>query len=438
MPMNPTNALLSVAHLVANRDLGRLLPEVPAALVAIVGAERALFALFDDTGAIEEVATHGLRWAAGSPLPISNSLIADVLRSGQLQQCTTADLDAVQDRRASVQRFALRFVLAMPVLVRGRVAGVLYADSTNQVDGADPARVDLFRALAAIVGLAVENARLASEQQLRTMLVAKLAHDLRNPLMALQLTSAWLSDLVTPDHDAVVEDLDAATQSMLASCRSALRLAQLDGGAIEAQPVPTDLSALANTQGRLYLAVARQYQLDIVCHGAGLPIAHTWPDRVRLVLENLLFNAIKHADRGSRVTLAIRMRDDAGPPSPTLRPSSMGRLFAALAQVTPAAGTPFVEISVHNVGRPIPPALLPHVFEEWVRGDETGRADGASGLGLAIVERCVGSLGGRTWVESDPVSGTRFSFTVPLLGHVRESTTTPSWSGVLSDLPVSG
>jgi signal transduction histidine kinase len=71
-------------------------------------------------------------------------------------------------------------------------------------------------------------------------------------------------------------------------------------------------------------------------------------------------------------------------------------------------------ISVSDTGPGIAPEFQQEVFQEYFRLVPEGvRADGY-GLGLAIARRLVQTAGGKIWVESEPGSGSKFSFLVLL------------------------
>jgi signal transduction histidine kinase len=67
-------------------------------------------------------------------------------------------------------------------------------------------------------------------------------------------------------------------------------------------------------------------------------------------------------------------------------------------------------LEMHNPGAPIPPEVLPHVFEPGRRGD--ARAGGL-GLGLFIVRQVVLAHGGRIEARSGEADGTVFTVTLP-------------------------
>jgi signal transduction histidine kinase len=415
-------ALLDVSlRLAATRSLDELLPVVLERLVELLGAERALFALFDDDGVIEDAVVHNLAWTRGEALPISNRVVAEVLRSKEMRLVVNTDLDRELNAYESIKQHGLRFILAVPVVACGRVAGVLYADSRAPVLAETMRRGETLKALAGVVGLAVENVVLLEEQRLRTVLVGKLVHDLKSPLLAVLLGADVLRGMTAGDDAAaVVDGVTLAGRRMRLYCDSALGFAGIDTGAEPPAPSLVPIAALLDAHVRLFEQIAPEYGVRVTAaHDGDVPAVVTWADRVELALDNLVFNAIKYAAKGSVVTLAARRRDDPGPEAQRDRPrSAMAGLFRKVPRGEAAPGTSFVELSVHNEGKAIDAALLPRIFDEWVKGGDGPRGVASTGLGLAIVEQSVRSLGGRAWVESRAGEGTTFRFTVPVVATV--------------------
>ena len=89
--------------------------------------------------------------------------------------------------------------------------------------------------------------------------------------------------------------------------------------------------------------------------------------RIREVLSNLVANALRHTPSGGRVTVAGAVEDGELGPCSTVRDTGPG----------------------------IDPALLPHVFDRFVKGDESR----GSGLGLAIARQLVVAHGGEIAVD---------------------------------------
>jgi signal transduction histidine kinase len=110
--------------------------------------------------------------------------------------------------------------------------------------------------------------------------------------------------------------------------------------------------------------------------------------RLEQVVQNLLGNALKYSPADTPVSLRwSRLPDDAE-----------GDLVVA----------------VHNEGPPIPPDLLPHVFEPFRSGAHERAAEaGSMGLGLFIVREIVRAHGGEVRAESAEQLGTTFTVRLP-------------------------
>jgi len=106
--------------------------------------------------------------------------------------------------------------------------------------------------------------------------------------------------------------------------------------------------------------------------------------RVQRVLSNLVQNALRHTPSDGTIRIEAK---DAGQE---------------------------VWVVVSDSGEGMPPHDIPHVFEQFYRGDRArSRDESGSGLGLSIAERIVLAHGGRIWAESELGSGATFTFTLP-------------------------
>jgi signal transduction histidine kinase len=108
-------------------------------------------------------------------------------------------------------------------------------------------------------------------------------------------------------------------------------------------------------------------------------------DRTAQVIGNYLTNALRHA-----------------PPASSIRVSTI---------VT----RDHVRLSVADEGPGLAPDQLEAVFERFYRVDAArSRADGGSGIGLAIVRALAGAMGGEAWAESGgPGRGATFHLELP-------------------------
>lgn len=191
----------------------------------------------------------------------------------------------------------------------------------------------------------------------RSLLLA-ISHELRSPLTRARLNTELLPEQpdTRPQRDALLRDLQemaALITDLLESERLASRHAAL-------HREPVDLRALAqDVLSELVLrypdAVAPRVLAD-----ADLPVLRLDASRLRLLLRNLLDNALRHSgDAAQPVELHLRTTAPAG-----------------------AAG-PGIEICVRDHGPGVPEEQLAHLAEPFFRPD-TARTRSAGGVGLGL------------------------------------------------------
>ncbi len=398
------------------QSLERLLPLVLDRVVQLLRAERGLFALLDEAGGIDHVVLHNLQWeGAEHPLPISQSLMREVIEDARPV--------AVQDALAEAERLSesvlthgLRSMVAVPVIAEGgEVTGVLYVDSRAEVSEDLVEEIDLLTALAHLVSTAVENTRLLEERTRRAQLLAALVHDLRTPLMVISVNGSMLldADLEPEEVPELGEEIVKSSKRVLRMIDDMLRLARAES-AVEA---PTLLHLDEVFPGHIsgLIGVARSLGLELALEvPPELPPVETMPERLPVILDNLVFNALKHARRGSEVSVSLSLQDQRAEPEVLRRRLDGGNwLFREQPTLRPAPESRFVRVDIHNTGRSIRPELIGSLFQMFRRGERESRGIHSSGLGLAIVDQCVRQLGGCVWVVSDEEAGTTFSFTLP-------------------------
>jgi signal transduction histidine kinase len=234
-------------------------------------------------------------------------------------------------------------------------------------------------------GFDTMTARLETDERQRRTLLAEISHELRTPLTVVQGNLEAILDGVypaDPEHLALILDETRVLGRLIEDLRT---LALSEAGTLALHPEPTDPDILVADVVRSFerAAVAAGVELT-VSFDEDLPILDIDPVRIREVLSNLLANAIRHTPSGGRVTVAGSVSGD-------------GR---------------WVRIDVGDTGAGIDPALLSHVFDRFVKGDDSR----GSGLGLAIARQLVLAHGGEIAAESAPGAGTTIRVRLPLTG----------------------
>jgi two-component system phosphate regulon sensor histidine kinase PhoR len=214
---------------------------------------------------------------------------------------------------------------------------------------------------------------LPAYQELRAGFTAAVSHELRTPLARLLalLESATLPD---SDVDALVEQARQEVEQARELIDDVLFLGELETGRevvtlgrTRAQPVVEEVVASFGER-----ASHAQVTLDIrVDDRVELPLRRRM---LRVVLENLLANAIRYAGQGT--TCRVEVSE-----------SGEGPLLV-----------------VADDGKGIGSSDLPRLFERFYRGDQA-RTSRGTGLGLAIVKHVVTAAGGEIEATSEPGHG---------------------------------
>ncbi len=236
------------------------------------------------------------------------------------------------------------------------------------------------------LALAESLARLQEMEQMRDTLTHMIAHDMRSPLLALQISVQLLADAV------IANDADAANLATMARRGAAqvvemvsqmLDVSRLEAGKMELQRANTDIVELARESLATLRPLASSRVLEL--EAPDRLLAEFDRNLIRRVIGNLLANAIKFTDAAGHIRVEIRTVDGNA------------------------------RVAVVDDGPGIPPDQHEHIFEKF--GQTTGGArKGGSGLGLTFCRMAVEAHGGMIGLESTPGQGSTFWFTLPRTG----------------------
>jgi signal transduction histidine kinase len=223
--------------------------------------------------------------------------------------------------------------------------------------------------------------------QLKSDMVSTVSHELKTPLTSVQMVvHLLLEEVVGPLNPKQVELLLAARQDsdrLLAMVNDLLDLTRIEQGRLALDIEPVTVAVLVSEAAERFESRARDAGIALSSEIApGLKPVLVDRERIGHVFDNLLGNALRHTERGGRITLRAE-RDDWD-----------------------------VRISVEDNGEGIAPEHLPHIFEKFFRVPGA-RHHGGAGLGLAIVREIIAAHGGQIDVASRPGQGAKFSFTLP-------------------------
>jgi len=282
--------------------------------------------------------------------------------------------------------------------------GVWRVENWHQPDSFVRDDVPFLEAVADIIALSIENARLRKEleatqaleegNRLKAELISTLAHEMRTPLTSIKgYSTALLMEEATFDPESQQEFLkiiDEECDVLQDLIHDLLESSIIDAGLLRLEPQPVRLPRLA--QG-VTDDIARRGERHhfLIDFPGDFPIVDADPHRVEQVLRNLVDNAVKYSPEGGLVVVRGETREDE------------------------------VVISVADQGLGIAPEHLNRLFEKFFRVEwGLGHHVVGSGLGLPIALTIVESHGGRIWAESQLGEGSTFYFTLPLKGLSQE------------------
>ena len=338
----------------------------------LVSAAAVRLAFISAEGAVEDVASYG----AGDFTAVPVDTLRRALASG-LSTVYRTEPDG-------------RAVLTVPL----RAAE---APAVLQLIGAaetplEPEQVALARYAAALATVAFRQTalrqRLQRADRTKSEVLVTLSHDLRNPLNVLiGYTRLLLEDAYGPctgeQHEVLVamERQAFELQSLLSGALDLLRLELERGEPRHEEFAIADVLRELCT-GSLAHRVASGVELAWHVDPA-IPPMRSDRFRIRQILQNLVDNALRFTEHGS-VSVAATAHEGG------------------------------VRVTVSDTGPGIGSGDLPHLFEIFRPGMDTGRRGTSTGCGLYLVKRFSESLGGRVAVDTAPGTGTRFTVDFPL------------------------
>jgi signal transduction histidine kinase len=291
----------------------------------------------------------------------------------------------------------VRAVLAVPMVREGELIGCLVV-SRNRPGEFTADTIELLRTFATQSALAIQNARLFREIELKSReleaasrhkseFLANMSHELRTPLNAIigfsEVLSERLFGELNAKQDEYLKDIHASGQHLLSLINDILDLSKIEAGKMELELSNFDLPTTIDNA--LMLVRERAARRGIALHKAvdgRLGQIEADERKIRQVLLNLLSNAIKFTPEGGRIEVGAQAVDGS------------------------------IEVSVTDTGIGIAPEDQEAVLEEFRQVGSAEKKVEGTGLGLALSRKFIELHGGRISVKSQEGQGATFTFTI--------------------------
>ena len=231
-------------------------------------------------------------------------------------------------------------------------------------------------------------------EEMRADFIANASHELRTPLASLLGFVETLQGPARNDAAAREKFLDimrAQANRMARLIDDLLSLSRIELNAHLQPNTPVELAPIVRQVVDGLMTLARDRGVDIkVSAPQEVLVALGERDELIRALENLVENALKYGAAGKRVDIT-------------------------LVRGQTRAGTPEARITVRDFGPGIAPEHLPRLTERFYRVDVSdSRAQGGTGLGLALVKHVLNRHAGRLSIESTLGAGAAFTMHLPL------------------------
>ena len=362
-----------------------------------------------------DMSSLGLAWSYiyRQPLVVGEGIIGQVVSTGYpalMANVGSATGTSAQENLTSYHAptMQLASLLILPLRTRREILGVLVIAANDPNRRMTDDKLPLAEVLAERAALAIENAKLYTEQvearrkvedlsRLKDEFLSIASHELRTPVTSIkgytQLAKTLIreNDLTTSEEylSIALDQIDRMSRLIL----ELLDVSRIETGRLEIRREPIVwTNFVREVVQRHHTAFSdRKFRVNIPDINATVQGDR---DRLEQVLGNLLENAVKYSPDGSDISVSVEARNDQ------------------------------VVTLVSDRGIGIPPDELSLVFERFHRGRKVSSTNyGGLGLGLYITKQIVERHGGSIWVESKEGTGTSFYFCLPAVYAASEPTT---------------
>jgi len=234
-------------------------------------------------------------------------------------------------------------------------------------------------------------ARAEAASEAKSQFLANMSHELRTPLNAIigfadMIRNAVYGPVGEPRYCDYAADIETSGRHLLAIIDDVLELVRLDTDKLQVNAAPFEVTEIGAEVVRLLQAEADKRQVTLGLHSDGSPaVAMSDAIKVRQILVNLAFNALKFTPAGGEVRIEV-MSDAAG-------------LRIAVRDTGIGMSDDEIVVALQPFGQ-VQPALT--------------RSEAGTGLGLPLSKRLAEALGGRLEVASAPGVGTTVSLWLPV------------------------
>lgn len=399
----------SSREMVSIVDLENLSNSLVKTVSRSLGTEVASLYLVDETKGVYNLKANVGRELGHLPTTLmkSDPLVQRLTgnQEGVVREELEMSQDGVFELQVTKKMAEIEAEISVPIMSKGKLIGILNLGHKEEKEIYSSEDLELLSTLANQAAIALENARLyenlkQSQDTLRRadrlsslgLLTAGLAHEIRNPLVAIRTFTQLLPERY---NDAEFRE---GFQGL--ALKEVDRICGLINDLLSfARPsrpnvAEENMNDVVDGIARILETEAKEKGVEIA-RDFGFNLPKVWIDREQMkqVFMNLILNAIQAMREGGSIFISTRLisRDEAG------------------------RSGQFVQVEIRDTGIGIPAENLDHIFDPFFTSKDEG-----SGLGLSISHQIVQEHGGYVTVESKVGVGTTFFINLPTGKPIRQ------------------
>jgi signal transduction histidine kinase len=307
----------------------------------------------------------------------------------------------------------LTSAFAVPLRTQGPMPGVLVLCDQHELK---PAVQESVLLLANHAASALRNAYLYSEldvafqrlqelDQLKSEFIAIASHELRTPLSIVLGYGMMIQDQSSGDQREYMQRVMESAHRIKEVVDDMVSLRHLETGEMRVELEPITAQELIAQVVASIQALAAGNQLEVTLNMPEQPLVfESDREKILLILNHLLSNAVKFTPQGGRITVSAAIQDGA----------QIGAMSGVQIADGAATDARWVVVSFQDTGIGIPEREQRRIFDRFYQVADSLRRDrGGIGLGLALVRELVTALNGIVWVQSREGEGSLFAVALP-------------------------
>ncbi|MCX6761762.1 MAG: HAMP domain-containing sensor histidine kinase [Candidatus Moranbacteria bacterium] len=227
--------------------------------------------------------------------------------------------------------------------------------------------------------------------RMKSEFVSVVSHQLRTPLSAIRwetelLLSKFRKEVVGSKQRQSIENINTLSEKMTRLVNDLLDVARIDQGRLIIKKMPVNIVTIIEEAVSGFAAITKSRSIEVLFNDKkNIPLVFGDPEKLRMVVENLLNNSIKYTTNHGKIEIKLLKKGD------------------------------FVIFSIKDTGVGIPVEQHERVFDKFFRSDNVVKYQTeGTGLGLYIAKNIIEQLNGKIWFDSVEGLGSIFSFSIPL------------------------